>query len=128
MRIVLTHHAKKRIMERFGLNKSATQRFVEKIADGKILTSTKEHIIITKHGNTFIFKEDTDSMTKEPILLLISACNDEKTPEWKVHSRGKIIKKQTVKQSKKNTGAPICKEKRRGNRVNNEFYNELYCA
>jgi hypothetical protein len=100
--IRITNHAHKRISKRFGIHgKVATRRFGEDVLrNGTIISCKDEAITIIRRGCSFIFKMAIDGTTKESVMLMLTACNDNKNSEWKRFQQGKEIKARTVKLSK----------------------------
>jgi hypothetical protein len=96
----LTNHAQKRLAKRFGIRgEDAAQRAAEDIVrNGTIIPSQSECITIIRRGHSFVFVNTVDS-NDIPILLMITACNDDKSSEWKTFHHGKVQKVKTIKQS-----------------------------
>ncbi len=100
--VKLTHHAQKRLSKRLGIKtKKATLRFAKDVVkNGKIIAGTQSpYITIVRHGSGFIFAKSTDHCG-ENILLMITACNDAKSSEWKCFYLGEVRKRKAVKKSK----------------------------
>jgi ribosomal protein S19 len=121
--VKLTNHAHKRIVKRFGINgRSATKRFAETVVTkGRILPSVASNIIYEHNGHTYIFVETKDTETNNPILLMITACNDDKSSEWKMFHHGKVHKIATTKQSHIHRDSPL-----RKTAVNEKYKNNFY--
>jgi hypothetical protein len=98
----LTNHAKKRLAKRFGIRgEDAVQHAADDIVrNGMIIPSRSECITIIRRGHSFVFAKTVDG-NDIPILLMITACNDDKSSEWKAFHHGKVRKAKTVKQSKR---------------------------
>ncbi|MDD5051566.1 MAG: hypothetical protein PHO27_02400 [Sulfuricurvum sp.] len=98
----LTHHAQKRLAKRFGIRgEDAAQRAAEDIVrNGTLVPTRSECITILRRGHSFVFAKTVD-YNDTPILLMITACNDDKSSEWKTFHHGKVQKAKTVKQSKR---------------------------
>ena len=100
--VKLTSHAQKRLSKRFGIkSKEATQRFAEDIVkNGTVIPMRSELITIVRRGHSFVFAKVEDSITHQPAMLMITACNDDKSSEWEHFYHGKMRKAKAIKQSK----------------------------
>lgn len=128
MPIVLTEHAKKRISKRFGIHsKEGVKKYAENVVKNGTIISSNSNITITYLGHSFIFIKTENSVSKEAILLMITACNDDKSSEWTSFHNGKICKCVAVKRSKINQGKPV-KKYSKENKYTNNYYNLVGCA
>ncbi|MFA6188319.1 MAG: hypothetical protein WC680_03470 [Sulfuricurvum sp.] len=98
----LTSHAQKRLSKRFGIkSKEAAQRFADDIVkNGTVIPMRSELITIVRRGHSFVFAKVEDFITHQLAMLMITACNDDKSSEWKCFHHGKARKLNTIKQSK----------------------------
>ena len=104
LQVKLTHHAQKRLSKRLGIKtKEAAQRFAQDVVrNGRIASSIQSPTItIIRHGHSFVFTKSVDYSGKS-ILLMITACNDEKSSEWEWFHHGKVRKASAIKKSKMN--------------------------
>ena len=101
VQVKLTHHAQKRLSKRLGIKtKEAALRFAQDVVkNGKIVSGQLSSIIIVRHGHSFVFAKSMD-YSGESILLMITACNDDKSSEWKCFYQGEIRKRNAIKKSK----------------------------
>lgn len=101
MNLKLTNHAFGRISKRFGLkSKDAAEKLANKIIlEGKRVPMTNGLITFVHNGHSFVFSE-TKNQFGQTILLMITACNDDKSSEWTSYSKGRVIKKSSQKLSK----------------------------
>ncbi|MDD5387438.1 MAG: hypothetical protein PHQ22_09625 [Sulfuricurvum sp.] len=102
LQVKLTHHAQKRLSKRFGIKtKKAALRFAKDVVkNGEIIAGTQSlYITIVRHGSGFIFAKSLDQYG-ESILLMITACNDAKSSEWKCFYHGEVRKRRAIKKSK----------------------------
>lgn len=102
LQVKLTHHAQKRLSKRLGIKtKEATLRFAQDVVkNGRIIpTLQSPYITIVRHGSGFIFAKSVD-YSGENILLMITACNDDKSSEWEWFHHGEVRKGRAVKKSK----------------------------
>jgi hypothetical protein len=100
--ITLTNHAQKRLSNRLGIKtKEAALRFAQDVVkNGKIVSSIPSPCItIVRHGASFVFAKSIDC-NGENILLMITACNDDKSSEWTCFHHGEVRKRNAVKKSK----------------------------
>lgn len=99
--VKLTSHAQKRLSKRFGIkSKEAAQRFAEDIVkNGTAIPMRSKLITIVRRGHSFVFTQAVDA-NGIAILLMITACNDDKSSEWKCFHHGKMRKAKAIKQSK----------------------------
>ncbi|MFZ3054222.1 MAG: hypothetical protein WA099_12560 [Sulfuricurvum sp.] len=91
--VKLTHHAQKRLSKRLGIKtKEAALRFAQDVVKkGKIISGQSPSIIIVRHGHSFVFAKSMD-YGGESILLMITACNDDKSSEWEWFHHGEVRK------------------------------------
>ena len=68
--------------------------------NGKIVLGQSSSIIIVRHGHSFVFVRSVVDSSGESILLMITACNDEKSSEWEWFHHGEVRKGKAVKKSK----------------------------
>ena len=104
LQVTLTHHAQKRLSKRLGIKtKEAALRFAQDVVNnGRIASSIKSpSITIMRHGHSFVFAKSVD-YSGNSILLMITACNDEKSSEWEWFHHGVIRKASAIKKSKMN--------------------------
>jgi len=102
LQVKLTHHAQKRLSKRLGIKtKKAALRFAKDVVkNGEIIEGIRSpYITIVRHGSGFIFAKSTDP-SGESIFLMITACNDDKSSEWKCFYQGEIRKRRAIKKSK----------------------------
>lgn len=102
LQIKLTNHAQKRLSKRLGIRtKEAAQRFVQDVVkNGKIVSGIPSPCItIVRHGASFVFAKSLDC-SGESLLLMITACNDDKSSEWQCFHHGEVRKRSAVKKSK----------------------------
>jgi len=101
MNIILTNHALKRLKKRFGIKSKPTAvRYAESIVrGGKSFELENGCVRYLYLGHSYVFTNTTNS-EDEPVLLMLTACNDDKSSEWKVFLHGKMHKAKTIKQSK----------------------------
>ena len=101
MTIVLTHHALKRLKKRFGIkSKSTAEHYAETIVrGGKSFELENGCIRYLYLGHSYIFTHTTNS-EDEPVLLMLTACNDEKSSEWSDYYQGERKKHSTPKRSR----------------------------
>lgn len=102
VQVKLTHHAQKRLSKRLGIKtKKAALRFAKDVVkNGEIISGTQSpYITIVRHGSGFIFAKSLDC-NGENILLMITACNDDKSSEWKCFYLGEVRKRKAIKKSK----------------------------
>jgi hypothetical protein len=100
--VILTNHAQKRLSKRLGIKtKEAAQRFAQDVVkNGKIVSGTHSQCMtIVRHGASFVFAKSLDC-NGESILLMITACNDDKSSEWNCFHHGEVRKRSAVKKSK----------------------------
>lgn len=128
LHVKVTNHALKRLSKRLGIKGlSSAIRYAEEIVlCGKVMPSVSDSIIMNHHGHSFVFMMTADCFTSEKIMLMITACNDDKSSEWKCHYHGEIRKKSRVKQSKIHRNSPIVKPKDKPK--NHCWYDEDLCA
>ncbi|MFA6396910.1 MAG: hypothetical protein WCW84_13180 [Sulfurimonas sp.] len=103
--ILVSTHASRRLKERFGIKKGSALRFAKDIAtNGTIISnfSNDNCIHIEKNGNTYIFSKTIDGATGKDALILVTACNEDKSSEWVVIVRGENRKFTSTKHSKVN--------------------------
>jgi hypothetical protein len=100
MNIVLTHHALKRLKKRFGIKSKPTAlRYAETIVrGGKFFELENGSVRYLYMGHSYIFTHTTNTVD-EPVLLMLTACNDDKCSEWDVYAHGKKMKRSVPKQS-----------------------------
>lgn len=100
MTIVLTHHALKRLKKRFGIkSKPTAERYAESIVrGGKAFELENGCIRYLYLGHSYIFTNTTNT-DDEPVLLMLTACNDEKSSEWSDYYQGERKKHFTPKRS-----------------------------
>jgi len=100
MNIVLTHHALKRLKKRFGIKSKPTAvRYAETIVrGGKSFVLENGCVRYLYLGHSYIFTHTTNS-DDEPVLLMLTACNDDKSSEWDVYAQGEKIKRSVPKKS-----------------------------
>lgn len=100
MTIVLTHHALKRLKKRFGIKSKPTAiRYAESIVrGGKSFELENGCIRYLYLGHSYIFTHTTNH-ENEPVLLMLTACNDEKSSEWSDYYQGDRKKHSTPKRS-----------------------------
>jgi hypothetical protein len=104
VQVKLTHHAQKRLSKRLGVkSKEAAQRFAQDVVtNGRIVPSIQSPTItIMRHGHSFVFTKSVD-YSGNSILLMITACNDEKSSEWEWFHHGEVRKASAIKKSKMN--------------------------
>lgn len=103
LQVKLTHHAQKRLSKRLGIkSKEAAQRFAQDVVkNGKIVSGQLPSIIIVRHRHSFIFAKSVDYRGAN-IMLMITACNDEKSSEWEWFQHGEVRKGRAIKKSKVN--------------------------
>ena len=102
VQVKLTNHAQKRLSKRLGIKtKEAALRFAQDVVkNGKIVSGMPSpYITIVRHGASFVFAKSSDCRG-ESILLMITACNDDKSSEWKCFHHGEVRKRIAVKKSK----------------------------
>ncbi len=100
--VKLTNHAQKRLSKRLGIKtKEAALRFAKDVVkNGKIVSDTQSPCItIIRHGASFVFAKSVD-YGGESIFLMITACNDAKSSEWKCFHHGEVRKRIAIKKSK----------------------------
>lgn len=99
--IKLTNHAFERISKRFGIkSRDAAEKLGNKIiSEGKRVPMTNGLTTFIHNGHSFVFSE-TKNHFQQTVLLMITACNDDKSSEWTSYSKGKVIKKSSQKLSK----------------------------
>jgi hypothetical protein len=99
--VKLTYHAQKRLSKRFGIRGGdAALRAAEDIVrNGKVIPTQSQCVTILRHGHSYVFAKTLD-FNGEPILLMITACNDDKSSEWKVFHHGKVQKARSIKKAK----------------------------
>jgi hypothetical protein len=100
MNIVLTHHALKRLKKRFGIkSKSTAVRYAESIVrGGKSFALENGSVRYLYLGHSYIFT-NTINTENEPVLLMLTACNDHKSSEWSDYYHGERKKHSTPKRS-----------------------------
>jgi hypothetical protein len=100
MTIVLTNHALKRLKKRFGIkSKPTAERYAETIVrSGKSFELENGCVRYLYLGHSYIFTHTTNS-EDEPVLLMLTACNDEKSSEWSDYCQGERKKHSTPKRS-----------------------------
>jgi hypothetical protein len=100
MTIVLTHHALKRLKKRFGIkSKPTAERYAESIVrGGKSFELENGCVRYLYLGHSYIFTHTTNS-EDEPVLLMLTACNDEKSSEYLIYYQGERKKHSTPKRS-----------------------------
>jgi len=98
VQVKLTHHAQKRLSKRLGIKtKEAALRFAQDVVkNGKIVSGELSSIIIVRHGHSFVFAKSMD-YSGESILLMITACNDDKSSEWEWFHHGEVRKAKAIK-------------------------------
>ncbi|MDD5387310.1 MAG: hypothetical protein PHQ22_08965 [Sulfuricurvum sp.] len=104
LQLKLTHHAQKRLSKRLGIKtKEAALRFAQDVVkNGRIVPSIQcPTITIMRHGHSFVFVKGVD-YSGNSILLMITACNDEKSSEWEWFHHGEVRKVSAIKKSKMN--------------------------
>lgn len=102
LQIKLTNHAQKRLSKRLGIKtKEAALRFAQDVVkNGKIVSGIPSPCItIVRHGASFVFAKSS-YCNGERILLMITACNDDKSSEWKCFHHGEVRKRRAIKKSK----------------------------
>lgn len=102
LQVKLTNHAQKRLSKRLGIKtKEAAQRYAQDVVkNGKIIAGIQSpYITIVRHGHSFVFAKSAD-YNGESILLMITACNNEKSSEWEWFHHGEVRKGKAVKKSK----------------------------
>lgn len=125
--VKLTDHSIMRIRKRFGLSQCAVLRLAEDVAlKGKVLYSSPKSIKIEHNSYTYIFIRTLDRLDGKEVLLLITACNDDKSSEWIHYHHGERRTYTATKQSKINRGAAV--NKGRGSKHHNLYYSENDCA
>ena len=123
----LTKHSLERLKERFKLDRDAAQRFAERIvANGKIIYNLPSGIKIEHNGHANIFVISKDSRTSQEIILMITACNDDKSSEWIHYHHGERRNYTATKRSKINRGTAV--NKCRDSKHHNLYYSEDDCA
>lgn len=100
MKIVLTNHALKRLKKRFGIkSKPTAERYAETIVRGGTSFELDNGCVRYLYlGHSYIFTHTTNS-DDEPVLLMLTACNDEKSSEYSVYRQGERKKHSTPKRS-----------------------------
>lgn len=98
MNVVLTNHALKRLKKRFGIkSKPTAERYAESIVrGGKSFMLDNRCVRYLYLGHSYIFTHTTNS-EDEPVLLMLTACNDEKSSEWSDYYQGERKKHSTLK-------------------------------
>lgn len=109
--VKLTNHSIMRIRKRFGLSQCAVLRLAEDVVlKGKVLYSSPESIKIEHNSHTYIFIRSLDRLDGQEVLLLITACNDDKSSEWTEYYHGEKRHFTATKRSKIHRGAAVSKE------------------
>lgn len=100
MNIILTHHALKRLKKRFGIKSKPTAvRYAESIVrGGKSFDLENGCVRYLYLGHSYIFTNTTNT-EGEPVLLMLTACNDDKSSEYSVYYQGERKKHSTLKRS-----------------------------
>ncbi len=100
MTIVLTNHALKRLKKRFGIkSKTTAERYAESIVhSGKSFELENGCVRYLYLGHSYIFTNTTNS-EDEPVLLMLTACNDDKSSEYSIYYQGERKKHSTPKRS-----------------------------
>lgn len=100
MKIVLTHHALKRLKKRFGIkSKPTAERYAESIVrGGKSYELENGCVRYLYLGHSYIFTHTINS-DNEPVLLMLTACNDDKSSEYSTYRQGERKKLSTPKRS-----------------------------
>lgn len=100
MTIILTHHALKRLKKRFGIkSKPTAERYAESIVNGgksyELVNGCVRYLYL---GHSYIFTHTINSDNK-PVLLMLTACNDDKCSEYSIYRHGERKKLSTPKRS-----------------------------
>ncbi len=100
MNVILTHHAIKRLKKRFGIkSKSTAIRYAESIVNGgKSFVLENGCVRYLYLGHSYIFTQTTNRKN-EAVLLMLTACNDDKSSEWSEYYQGEKIKRSSQKRS-----------------------------
>ncbi|MDD5386448.1 MAG: hypothetical protein PHQ22_04545 [Sulfuricurvum sp.] len=101
MNIILTNHALKRLKKRFGIKSKPTAvRYAESIVrGGKSFELEKGCVRYLYLGHSYIFTNTTNT-DDEQVLLMLTACNDDKSSEYSVYYQGERKKHSTLKRSR----------------------------
>lgn len=127
--VKLTAHAQERISKRFGIkSKESALRFAEDIVRNGIVNPTqKGSYVIMHNGHSYIFTKVQDKFTQKEVMLMITACNDDKSSEWVTFHHGQMRKASTIKQSKIHRGSAVnkCRSKPK---YNHHILDDEECA
>jgi len=127
--VKLTKHSYDRLKERFKLDREAALRLAKHIvAEGKIIYNLPTGIKIELNGHANIFVIVKDHYTRQETMLMITACNDDKSSEWVCYHHGERRNYTATKRSKINRGSAVnkCRDSKRHNHYIDE--SEENCA
>ncbi|MGD9968882.1 MAG: hypothetical protein AB7S65_00360 [Sulfuricurvum sp.] len=100
MKIVFTYHALKRLKKRFGIkSKPTAERYAESIVrSGKSYELENGCVRYLYLGHSYIFTS-TSNHEDESVLLMLTACNDDKSTEYSTYHHGERKKLSAPKRS-----------------------------
>lgn len=100
MKIVLTHHALKRLKKCSGIkSKPTAERYAESIVNGGKSYELENGCVRYLYlGHSYIFT-CTANFEDEPVLLMLTACNDDKCSEYSTYRHGERKKLSAPKRS-----------------------------
>lgn len=111
--VLLSNHSAERLKKRFGLKRSAALRLCcDVVNKGTIISHLSDaRIRYELNGHTYIFAKIIDDVTCKDALIMVTACNEDKSSEWTHYVHGKECRFTATKRSKIQRGSPVTKKR-----------------